>query len=72
MPAVRVARRGFGDQKIEIVAKKGKRESRKIVPEDEIYLRLLKSNVASLKVMEKNGGHIVSEENEHYFVRIKK
>lgn len=46
--------------------------ARKIVPEDEIYLRLLKSNVASLKVMEKNGGHIVSEENEHYFVRIKK
>ena len=27
--------------------------ARKIVPEDEIYLRLLKSNVASLKVMEK-------------------
>ena len=29
MPAVRVARKGFGDQKIEMVAKNGKSESRK-------------------------------------------
>lgn len=46
--------------------------AREIVPEDEIYLRLLKSNTASLRVMEKNGGRIVSEDDEHFFVRIKK
>lgn len=46
--------------------------ARKIIPEDEVYLRLLKSNTASLRVMEKNGGYKVSEDDEHFFVRIKK
>lgn len=41
-----------------------------IVPEEEFYLRLEKSNIASLKVMEKNGGRIVSSDDEHYYVRI--
>lgn len=61
-------KKGYGTEGLRLTLEIAK----KIVPEDEIYLRLLKSNVASLKVMEKNVGHIVSEENEHYFVRIKK
>ena len=44
----------------------------KIVPEDEIYLRVNKDNPASLHVMLKNNGTIVAEDESHYFVRIKK
>ncbi|MBP5157983.1 MAG: GNAT family N-acetyltransferase [Treponema sp.] len=46
--------------------------ARKIVPEDEIYLRVNKDNPASLKVMLKNGGRIVAENEEKQFVRIAK
>ena len=46
--------------------------ARTIVPEDEIYLRLLKSNKASLRVMEKNGARCVGEDAEHFFMRIHK
>ena len=46
--------------------------ARTIVPEDEIYLRVNLDNPASLKVMQKNGGHIVNQDNEHYYVRIPK
>ncbi len=44
----------------------------KEMPEDEIYLRVNKDNPASLNVMLKNGGRIVGENKEKYFVRIKK
>ncbi len=44
----------------------------KIVPEDEIYLRVNRDNPASLKVMLKNGGRIVDEDTNKYYVRIKK
>jgi len=43
-----------------------------IVPESEFYLRLQKDNTASLRVMEKNGGRIFSEEEGYIFVRIPK
>ena len=46
--------------------------ARTIVPENEIYLRLLKSNKASLRVMEKNGARCVGEDEEHLFMRIHK
>ena len=46
--------------------------ARKIIPEDEIYLRVNCNNPASLHVMLKNGGRVVSEDDEHYFVRIPK
>ena len=46
--------------------------ARQIVPEDEIYLRLLKTNIASRRVMEKNGARCVGEDDEHLFMRIKK
>lgn len=48
------------------------REARNIVPEDEIYLHVFKYNPASLRVMLKNGGTIRAENNDSYFVRIKK
>ena len=47
-------------------------EAKKIVPEDEIYLRVNKDNIASQKVMLKNGGKIVGEDEGHFFVRIQK
>ncbi len=47
-------------------------DARKIVPEDEIYLRVDKTNPASLRVMEKNGGHIISSSEDKFFVRIKR
>lgn len=44
----------------------------KIIPENEIYLRVEKSNAPSLKCMLKIGGYIHHEDEEHYYVRIKK
>ena len=46
--------------------------SRTIIPEDEIYLRVNKDNPASLKVMLHNGGYIEHEDEQKYYVRIKK
>lgn len=42
-----------------------------IVKEDEIYFRVRKSNIASLKVQLNNGAKIVNETDDHYFTRIK-
>lgn len=46
--------------------------ARKIIPEDEIYLRVNKDNPASLRVMLHNGGYISYEDEHKYYVRIKK
>ena len=46
--------------------------ARTIIPEDEIYLRVNKDNLASLKVMLHNGGYIEHEDEQKYYVRIKK
>ena len=43
-----------------------------IVPEDEIYLRVNKDNVASLRVTLHNGGYIEHEDKAKYYVRIKR
>ena len=45
-------------------------EARRIVPEDEIYLRVNLDNPASLHVMLNNGGRVVGQDDEHFFVRI--
>lgn len=42
----------------------------KIVPEEEIYLRVNKDNPASLAVMLKNGGRVHHEDEEKIYVRI--
>ena len=46
--------------------------ARGIVPEDEIYLRVNKDNIASQKVMLKNGARITGEDESHFFMRIPK
>lgn len=46
--------------------------ARTIVPEEEIYLRVLKSNLPSYKVMLKNGAYLAGEDEDHYLMRIKK
>ena len=43
-----------------------------IVPEDEIYMRVYKDNIASQTVMTKNGAYVAGEDEEHYFLRIRK
>lgn len=57
-------------------AKEGLRQALKIakeiIPEDEIYLRVNKDNLASLKVMIHNGGYIDHEDEIKYYVRIRK
>lgn len=60
--------RGYGTKGLELTLE----IARDIVPEEEIYLRLLKSNTASLRVMEKNGARCVGEDKEHFFMRIHK
>lgn len=47
-------------------------KARGIVPEDEYYLRVNRDNPASLRVMLKNGGRVVGEDAEKYYVRIAK
>lgn len=60
--------KGYGTKGLELTLE----IARAIVPEDEIYLRLLKNNRASLRVMEKNGARCVGEDEEHFFMRIHK
>ncbi len=47
-------------------------KAKEIVPEDEIYLRVNKDNIASQKVMLNNGAYKVGEDDEHLFMRILK
>ena len=58
--------RGYGTEGLRLTLDKG----REIIPEEEFYLRLYKYNTPSLRVMQKNGGKIVGEDGEHWFVRI--
>ena len=58
--------KGYGTEGLRLTLE----EARDIVPEDEFYLRVNLDNPASLKVMLKNGGRIVSQDEAHYFVRI--
>lgn len=46
--------------------------AREIVPEDEIYLRVLKSNIPSFKAINNNGAYIADEDETHYLMRVKK
>lgn len=60
-------RKGYGTEGLRQTLELAKN----IVPEGEFYLRLNRTNVASLKVMQNNGGVIVGEDEEKYYVRIK-
>lgn len=46
--------------------------AREIVPEDEIYLRVLKNNIPSFKAISNNGAYIAGEDETHYLMRVKK
>lgn len=46
--------------------------ARKIVPEEEIYLRVLKENTPSFQVIRNNGGYVAGEDDIHYLLRVKK
>lgn len=58
--------KGYGSEGLRLTLEIG----RNIVPEEEFYLRLNKDNFASLRVMQKNGGRVVAEDGEKYYVRI--
>ena len=58
--------KGYGTEGLKLTVA----EANKIVPEEEIYLRVNKDNIASLKVMQNNGGRIVGDDEGHFFVRI--
>ena len=46
--------------------------ARKIVPEEEIYLRVQKNNIASFRAISKNGAYIAGEDESHFLMRIRK
>ena len=46
--------------------------ARQIVPEEEIYLRVLKSNTPSFKVITKNGAYVAGEDETHFLLRVRK
>ena len=60
--------KGYGTKGLELTLK----EARTIVPEDEIYLRVNKDNIASQKVMLDNGAYKAGEDEGHFFMRIAK
>lgn len=42
------------------------------VPETCYYLRVLKSNIPSFKVICKNGAYVAGEDETHYLLRVRK
>lgn len=46
--------------------------AKKIVPEEEIYLRVQKNNIPSFKAICNNGAYIAGEDETHYLMRVKK
>ena len=60
--------KGYGTEGLRLTLQ----EAARIVPEDEIYLRVNLDNPASLHVMLHNGGRIAGRDKEHYYVRIAK
>lgn len=60
--------RGLATEGLRLVLEK----ARAVVPEEEIYLHAQPHNLASVRVMEKNGGYIHHRDETGFFVRIKK
>lgn len=46
--------------------------AKSMIPEKEIYLRVNKDNIASQRVMRKNGAYLAGEDETHLFMRIPK
>ena len=60
--------KGYGTEGLRLTLQIAK----EIIPEDEIYLRVNKDNIASQRVMIKNGARVVGEDESHLFLRIPK
>lgn len=60
--------RGYGTRGLSLLLDLAKQ----IVPEDAIYLRVLKTNLPSLRAIRKNGAYLAGEDETHYFLRIPK
>ena len=60
--------KGYGTAGLKLTLEKAK----EIVSEREIYLRVNKDNIASQKVMLKNGAYFAGEDEKHFFLRIPK
>lgn len=60
--------KGYGTEGLRLTLQ----EAEKIVPEDEIYLRVYRNNPASLQVMLHNGGRIYREDEQNFYVKISK
>ena len=60
--------KGYGTEGLRLTVQIAK----EIIPEDEIYLRVNKDNLASQKVMIKNGAYLAGEDESHLFLRIPK
>jgi predicted acetyltransferase len=60
--------KGYGSEGLKLALE----VARSIVPEEEIYLRVNKDNIASQKVMLKNGAYLSGEDEDHFFMRIPK
>lgn len=58
--------KGYGTEGLRLTLEK----AQKIVPESEIYLRVLKDNIASQRIMTKNGAYKAGEDEDHFFMRI--
>ena len=58
--------KGYGTEGLRLTLE----EAQRIVPEEEIWLRVNQDNPASLHVMLNNGGRVVSQDEWHYYVRI--
>ena len=58
--------KGYGTRGLALTLER----ARAIVPEEEIYLRVLKTNVPSIKVMLHNGAYMAGEDETHYLLRI--
>ena len=61
-------RQGYGTAGLKLTVDIAK----SMIPEEEIYLRVNKDNIASQKVMLKNGAYIAGEDETHLFMRIPK
>lgn len=60
--------RGYGTKGLALVLN----IAREIVPENEIYLRVLKNNIPSVKAISKNGAYLFGEDDSHFLMRIPK
>lgn len=60
--------KGYGTEGLRLTLEIAKR----IIPEDGIYLRVNRDNIASQKVMLRNGAYQAGEDEAHFYMRIPK